>query len=357
MSSLLQELKNEAVKKPNKSILPDSALNKLINSKHTVFFAGAGFSKAWSSDYPLGFSLFSITDLTTLKKKYNFLKIADSLCIDVPKSNSDDFDKECYEYFSEIKFHLDIYKRYPSLMPTFLNLTLIEALEQEIKLFIKERFVSLVGDEELQVPASDDSKHVLIPFFELLFQKGCFPAIITTNYDYIFEKILNSLSEDITLNRGVIDKARFDNKEWHKNKVDLFKLNGGFEIHKNDNGSFCADYDIVGRAPNIILPSQEQNYDDKYFKTVFVKSAEKLREAHVLVFIGYSLPKEDHTIRFLLKNFVDSKALNKEIIIVGRNLAGAKEVHEKASLLFPSIAEAEGIYALDGSINDLVIKT
>lgn len=353
MSSLLDGLKDKSINKADRSILPQDVYNKLLHSKRTVFFAGAGFSKAWDSNYPLGFTLFSITNLSKLRKEYNFFKVATSLGIKVPESSSPEFEKKCYEYFSEIKFHLDIYKRYPSLMPSYLNLTIIIALEDEIRLFIKNRFIELVGIEELELSVDKDSKHSFIPFFERLIKKNCLPSIITTNYDFIFEKILNNLSVSITLNRGVIDKAKFVKKEWHEQKLDLLKLNGGFEIYRSPSGSFHADYSNTCESPNIILPSQDQNYDDKYFKTVFVKSAEKLREADILVFIGYSLPKEDHTIRFLLKNFVDSHSKDKEIILIDRDLESAQKVQITALSLFPSIADQEGIYALNGSFNDL----
>ena len=194
MSSLLDSLKSKSTgNMGNKSILPGDVYNKLIHSKRTVFFTGAGFSKAWNSDYPLGFTLFSITDFTKLKNEYNFFKVANSLGIEVPDSSSPEFEKKCYEYFSEIKFHLDIYKRYPSLMPSYLNPTIVIALENEIKLFIKTRFKELVGINELGVPHSGDSKHCFIPFFENLLKKDCLPSIITTNYDFIFEKVFSHL--------------------------------------------------------------------------------------------------------------------------------------------------------------------
>ena len=172
--------------------------------------------------------------------------------------------------------------------------------------------------------------------------------------EHVFEKILNFVTPDFTLNRGVIDEDKFNKKEWYTEKVNLFKLNGGFEIKRNGSNSYCADYSSTNTPSNIILPSQEQNYTDKYFKTVFVKSAEKLREADLLVFIGYSLPEEDHTIRFLLKNFVDSNSQEKEIIIIGRNISSATEIQNKALLLFPSISSSDGVYALNGSFDDLV---
>jgi hypothetical protein len=129
MSSLLEGMGKVTLPKDPDSISPSRLYNKLTNkSSGVVFFTGAGFSKAWNPDYPLGFGLFSIKNITKLKTQYNFFKVAKDLSITEPVTGVKTYDQDCYNYFKEIKFHLDIFKHYPSLMPVFLDPTLITAL-------------------------------------------------------------------------------------------------------------------------------------------------------------------------------------------------------------------------------------
>ena len=341
------------------STINANELNKKINGNETgiVFFTGAGFSKAWKSDYPLGFDLFSIQNITTIKDKYNFFKVADDLEISIPQKTSNSYPKDCYEFFKEIKFHLDIYKRYPSLSPNFLDPSTIIALEAEMRSFVVTRFEELVGIEELKLTNKKDGKHVFSIYFNKLTQESCNISFISTNYDLIIEKIFFSQNKKIMLNRGTLDTENFSNKKWHPNKVDLFKINGGFEVECLNSNEFCVNHSKKLTTPHIILPSKEQNYSDKYYKNVFIKSASKLRGADLLIFIGYSLPIEDQTIQFLLKNFKDSHNTNKEIVIIDYNLDVAEEIMGKVKKLFPNIASKGGIYAYEGNFEGFVSQS
>lgn len=335
--------------------------DKIKSTNKVVFFTGAGFSKAWSESYPAGFELFSIADVSD--RNYNFFYFAKEMGILFPEREDFDddyaFSKACYEFFKSIKFHLDIYNRYPSLMASFLDRTTIFALEREIIDFIKARFSSFVGESELTPDRPADSElsaqaKNLIEFFNSFISEDKEVSFVTTNYDFVIEKILDSKNrDDICLNRGLINLIDFSAKRWTKNRVSLFKINGGFEID-GCNDSININYSFANSKSNIILPSQEQNYDSKYFKSVFLKSASKLRDANLLVFIGYSLPTEDHTIRFLLKNFIDSRHTDKEIIVVGRSASSAKRIRDNVALLYPQLESEEAIFALDGSFNELV---
>ncbi|MFT5164240.1 MAG: hypothetical protein ACI9FJ_002841, partial [Alteromonadaceae bacterium] len=308
---------------------------------------------AWDNNYPSGVQLFAIEDFKAQQDNYNFFKFAHDLAIVEPLEHSDSYNEQCYQYFKEIKFHLDIYKRYPSLMPNYVDPTTISALEDEMKLFIKQRFEDVVDKDELNLTVKIDN--AFTQFFDKLFDATADTTFITTNYDFIIEKIIHNTSANVSLNRGVIDKKQFADKSWQNDKVNVFKLNGGFEISQDHNGSYI-DYNHNSHTPNIILPSQEQNYNEPYFDNIFIKSAAKLRGADLLVFIGYSFPEEDHTIRFLLKNFSDSHNKNKEIVIIGRNIGSATATKANACKLFPYLADKEAIYAFDGELNDLLIQ-
>ncbi|HCM1216833.1 hypothetical protein HJ029_18465 [Vibrio parahaemolyticus] len=337
---------------PYITVPAEHVLNRLLNSD-TVFFTGAGFSKAWDASYPSGMALFSISNFAEYDDKYNFFKLADELHIEQPAldPSHDDYDSECYEYFKAIKFHLDIFRRYPSLMPSNLDKTEIEALECEIREFIKIRFEDMVGKTEFDVEDLTKSNPKMVRLFQYLLKSESKMSFVSTNYDYIIEKIFSPI-QDLDFTRGVINKNVFENKRWCKNRIPLFKINGGFEIKKNHCG-FFADYIDQSEAPQIILPSQEQIYDDKYFKSVFLKSAERLREANTLVFIGYSMPEEDHTIQFLLKHFHNKNPKDKNIYVISRNKESAEKPAKILASLFKSISENEGLYILDGDIESV----
>lgn len=335
-------------------IAANKLYDKIISNENgVIFFCGAGFSKAWDNNYPTGLALFAIENSSDSDE--NFFKFATDMEIQKPTDNGDEqqYNEDCYRYFREVKFHLDSYKRYPSLMPSYIDSTIISALESEIRGYIKARFVTMVGQAELDVDLDIDNAFTRF-FAQMFAQSSSAISFITTNYDFIIEKILRNSAQDISLNRGVVDKKQFAAKKWHKDKVNLFKLNGGFEVSSDSQGSFI-DYDgHHEHLDNIILPSPQQNYNDPYFDSVFVKSAAKLREANLLIFVGYSLPEEDHTIRFLLKNFNDSSNTEKEIVVIDYGEQNAMDVARKAQDVFPSLAEKEAIFALKGNLSDLL---
>lgn len=329
----------------------------LMKTDSVVFFTGAGFSKLWRDEYPLGFDLFAIDDIEEIKDKYNFFSLAEALSIYRPEPNEEKYAEKCYEYFSEIKFHLDIYKRYPSLMPNNLDETTLNEFESEIRLFIRDRFIKKVGEDELILDKYISENQYLSNFFSELSSSVKTLTFISTNYDFIIEKILKK-ANITNVDRGIVDRSCFQRKDWKKSKVNLFKINGGFEVYFDSHG-FHLDYtqSDTNRASNIILPSRDQNYDNKYYKNMFVKSANKLREAQKLVFVGYSLPIEDHTIRFLIKNFIDCNSDEKEVYVINRNYESALKVCEKVGELFPTLRKDENIFAIRGTFDEVCKAT
>lgn len=117
--------------------------------------------------------------------------------------------------------------------------------------------------------------------------------------------------------------------------------------------------DIEWDSASIIIPSQEQDYSDKYFENCFIKASNKLREASVLVFVGYSLPIEDNAIRFMLKNFVDcssNQLKNKQVYVISASKESALDVLVRVKDLFPRLVrvdEDHSIKALDGGFSEL----
>ncbi|ELA9338829.1 TPA: SIR2 family protein [Vibrio alginolyticus] len=325
----------------------------MSSTKSVVFFTGAGFSKAWKNKYPLGLELFSVDDFQNAREKNNFFKLADDLLIKQPvnSGDKDKYVKDCYEYFTEIKFNLDIFRRYPSLLPNYLDSTLISAFEEEMKMFIRSRFEETVGKSEFNPKTKTGENKKIKKLFNEIYKHNNSIGFISTNYDFIIEKIYSN-TNDLHFTRGIIDREMFSNKDWCANKVPLYKINGGFELYEDSDG-FYLDYSERNKTPHIILPSKEQNYESKYYKTTFIKSADLLRQSDILVFIGYSLPSEDHTIQLLLKMFIDSHNKNKEVFIISKDGDSARKLTAKVANLFPSIAKEDAIAAVDGSLADI----
>ncbi len=356
-----------------------------------VFFTGAGFSKAWNDYYPLGFALFSI-DFDKDGDSYNFLTLANKLHISKPsreienelKSKLDaasselekyilkeelrvkNYDRQCYNFLSEIKYHLDLYKKYPSIMPNFLDSTLICGIECEIKLFVRSRFLELTkSDSPLDSSHSKSGNQDIVNFFCEINNANNSISFISTNYDFVIEKIFSGFGVEF-FERGFIQSEALKKTSWGKDETKIYKLNGGFEIFSS-NSSYCIDYSRAKKkspnpvefgTPSIIIPSQEQDYSDRYFENCFSKASNKLRVANKLVFIGYSLPIEDNAIRFLLKNFLDCpthKLSNKEIIVISHNKADALSVRERVMEVYPRLAEKDfAITALEDGFTQLV---
>ena len=81
----------------------EELLQMLIKKgRNTIFFCGAGFSKAWDKTYPTGMQLFAID--TKDATEQNFFKFAADLEIVKPDHNGDDaeYNQACYDYFKAI---------------------------------------------------------------------------------------------------------------------------------------------------------------------------------------------------------------------------------------------------------------
>lgn len=144
---------------------------------------------------------------------------------------------------------------------------------------------------------------------------------ITTNYDYLIEAILDNIfapDDSIFLYsyrgvtpREICGKENIKIFHGHWLVTNLFKINGGFEIIKTNNG-YELDYrqrthdDIKNNPPILMLPSREQDYMEDYFRAIFPKAVRLLQESKVLVIVGYSLPEEDALIRYLLRHFAEN---------------------------------------------------
>ncbi|WP_202393510.1 SIR2 family protein, partial [Klebsiella michiganensis] len=233
----------------------------------------------------------------------------------------------------------------------------LELFESQVKLYIKNKFSKKIPSNDLKLNQSarfGQNKNSIISFFKQ-FQDAAVLDVITTNYDIVIDKVLSHAFPGRSISRGF---------PVHNNNIlmcpqpkgiGLYKLNGGFEVVAEKDG-FKIDYDSLVDpkvVPNIILPSNEQDYGDKYFKTAFVKSSGQLRQADLLIFIGYSFPKEDFIINFLLNTFLDGNSTEKETVIIGRNKSSAIDTHQRACGVFKELNDKSALFYYGGSFSEL----
>ncbi|MBJ5867294.1 SIR2 family protein [Salmonella enterica subsp. enterica serovar Derby] len=350
----------DGLSQKTKSLCIDSfdGLANKIRGKKICLFLGAGFSKAWDDKYPLSDDVFSISEEEALKNynSYGFLSLFEELNL---KWHPESVDKKLRaSVFKSFKFNLDIYRRYPSLLPSYLDKQTLDFFEKQVKLFIKNKFSILLPPSELSLSSKGSRKvhkNHMVDFFKKLNDITAGLDVITTNYDIVIDKILKQAVPNKTLVRGF--PVHYNNVVQcpKRGGVGLYKLNGGFEV-VSQGDTFKIDYDslnVKDVCPNIILPSNEQDYGDKYFKSVFLKSSSQLRMADMIIFIGYSFPSEDHIIQFLLKTFMDAENNEKEALIVSRSETSAIECHSRASEVFSELNDVGGVYYYKGSFLDM----
>ncbi|MBS0969499.1 hypothetical protein CYR40_08285 [Chimaeribacter arupi] len=328
-----------------------------FQGKRVCLFLGAGFSKAWDDSYPLSDDVFSISEKESVEqiKKYGFFSLFEALNLKWADENATL--KEKASVFKNFKYNIDIYKRYPSLLPSHLDRQTMDLFEKQVKLYIKNKFSKLVAPSEFKLVTKGGlkkEKASIVNFFKGL-KLSSSVDVVTTNYDIVIDKVLKRAMPEKTILRGFPVHLNQELQCPKRGGVGLYKLNGGFEV-VSDGESFKIDYDSLSDSkisPNIILPSNDQDYSDKYFKNAFIKSSGQLRNADVLIFVGYSFPEEDYVIQFLLKTFLDVDSLDKETVIVSRSEKSAVECHERACKIFSELNDKSGLYYFKGSFLDL----
>lgn len=322
-----------------------------------VFWAGAGFSKAWEPTSPVGSQLFTING-DSLGELSLLSTLADLFGMEGEIS---------YEQFRQLIYQLDMYDRYPDLRSRYFDGPNIEMARSILRRAVVARFSSLSSlnyfDDRIKkfpLPSPSKAQNDILTFFNYLSRRssgtdavteGLRLQFITTNYDYVIETILDNIIPDLDDSlflytyRGVtpVKVTRHQNpsplhNHWLVNH--LLKLNGGFEIIPQGSG-YALDYSnrsasvLAEKPPMLILPSREQQYSDPYFKAIFPKAVRLVRESVVLVLVGYSLPEDDALIRFIIRQFAEERedGFGKHIFYIDP-LQNAEKL-EKLSQIFP----------------------
>ena len=331
---------------------------------HFTFWAGAGFSKSWDHSAPVGSKLFNLKE-KIVEEFVDPLVLARVFGIDSSDGVSP-------SQFRQIVYQTNMYERYPDIRPRYFDEQNIELLKSALRLAILRRYQDITelnyfDSDAGKFPWKDStpSQRNIIDLFQYLFQQidGSQPQVegirthfVTTNYDFVIETILDSvLGFDDSLflytYRGftparIMGQANIRPLHEHWLAGHLLKVNGGFEIYRDGVG-YILDYgerekaEMLARSPVLMLPSREQDYRDPYFQDIFPKTVRLLRETKVLILVGYSLPKDDALIRFILRQFSEEPedGRGKWIFYIGPE---SNEDKRKAiSRVFPEVEDME----------------
>jgi hypothetical protein len=296
-----------------------------------VFFVGAGFSKSWDKSYPTGNQLFTF--------KYDVFsdRVADFFDLLQPKTDQIDL-----AYIKNIMYFLEMQEIYPSLRTRYIDKQTISIALNEIKAHIVDHFnktyimsyVDIKNSPNLIWPIEPTLEQIeIVKFFyslstqatgDNLFPEGLKFHFISTNYDYIIETILSLVVQQFdneeyyisNLYRGITNSlyCGIDNPVKvinHFMLQSLYKINGGFEIFRDNNNMYNIDYrkktltTLANNPPVIMLPNIQQNYNNEYFIELFSKSVRLLHDATILVIVGSSFTDEDIMLRYLIQHFAE----------------------------------------------------
>jgi hypothetical protein len=200
-----------------------------------------------------------------------------------------------------------------------------------------------------------------------LHMEGARLNFITTNYDWLVEQVIDSVCQDddsafLYLYRGITPESVCGQAPpvpafAHSLVFNLLKINGGLEVFR-EGTEYHFDYrakdggDYERNAPILMLPSREQDYTDHYFLSIFPKAVRLLNESRALVLVGYSLPKEDALLRFIIRQFCEDRAdsLEKDVFYV--DMMTEQTQREKVKSVFPFAGNPLHLETYSGSFAD-----
>lgn len=322
-----------------------------IGFKSLALWVGAGFSKSWNSDFPLGKQVFDFPiDSHSLLRQY-----LTSLYGTAKDSIS-------YDEGSQIIYRMFIEREFPFLSNRYLDQQYATLLENETKQHVFEKFKDYLTPGDF---TKDQAKiHTLLKY---LSTQGTHTAqggsglrleLLSTNYDFNLEYALDLREESHLIYRGFTPICIDGVKDYTFHSADspmisLLKLNGGFEIMESENGfvvetridELSKKYKDYALGKSIILPSAQQNYQSEYFQMIFPKAIDVLKRSYLLVFVGTSLPEEDVLFTQMMSHFAEQTAdyHQKQIVFI-TNCSKVESVKfmRKVLAIFPQYERIKG---------------
>jgi hypothetical protein len=335
---------------------------------NVTLFLGAGFSKSWDEDFPVGDALFSFTYA-------EWSKLGGPLAEFLTLNNYEIFELDIdVSMFKDIVYQIGMMRKYPDMRPRYIDDQNLEQVEKHLRFMIRKKFEATAHlyfekDEKLKLYGTPtDEQRKILSFFRRLekagdgsqgLPEGLRANYVTTNYDFVIEALLDAtLGEDDSYQlykyRGITPmrycgRAPYTTIHNHWMAGNLLKLNGGFEIFKTNDG-FELDYRkpqdeqmLRENPPQLMLASREQDYTQTYFRAIFPKVIRLLQETRVLVVVGYSLPEEDALLRLILRQFAEDRADGSRKALFYIDRSTEKEQLAKVNGVFPYSDDLQGL--------------
>jgi hypothetical protein len=247
---------------------------------HFTFWAGAGFSKSWDEDAPVGKQLFTL-DARNLQGIADPMVLSRLFGMNGEHIEDDDL--------RQIVYQLDMYERYSDMCSRYIDPQNINIIRAGLRAAVVRRYDTLARlnyfdpeAEKFPLASLNSQQRSILNFFGHIHRRGADASedfiegirchFVTTNYDYVIETILDNIlgaddSVFLYAYRGFtpsgISKPTIPvltHQHWLSQH--LIKLNGGFEILR-EGDRYCLDYSsrsprqIIDKPPIIMLPSRE----------------------------------------------------------------------------------------------------
>ncbi|MDO9263032.1 MAG: hypothetical protein Q7U02_03635, partial [Desulfosalsimonadaceae bacterium] len=143
--------------------------NRTIPLSNITFFLGAGFSKAWDYNYPLGSDLFEFDELL-------FHKECESLGEFVRQCGFDSNGHIDMDIFSECYYKLEMLKKYPEIRPRYIDEQTLRIIDNEFKFVVWEALnkkvkVNYSVNDNLFFPQKNKNQIEIVNFFAHLYEQ------------------------------------------------------------------------------------------------------------------------------------------------------------------------------------------
>ncbi len=340
-----------------------------VGLTNLTFFTGAGFSKSWDENFPMGDALFSF-EYEEWNRHGGALEEFLSLC------NYDAFElKITASLFKDIVYQISMMRKYQTIRPRYVDDQNLDMVERHLRYLVRKKFEEKAPiyyqDKNLKLKLPfrlNKAQRDILRFFDILqgssdgssgLPEGLRSNYISTNYDNVLEAILDrhfGLDDSYSLYtyRGITPSlygGKLPTKIVHDNWLvsNLLKINGGFEVFKVGN-EFELDYrqtrsddQLRKNPPQLMLPSREQDYTQVYFHAMFPKVIRLLHETQIFVVVGYSMPEEDALLRLIIKQFAEDRADGSKKILFYVDKCSEQLQVEKINSVFPHAGETHGL--------------
>lgn len=310
----------------------------------TVYFLGAGATKAVAPDAPLNKDLVpkALASFREEKEAVNIQEFINDLIANIPDAKTiiPNIQNKIWDLLDYI------IQEGKSISRKYNIENIIELKRDLLHIVIKEFQRSL---ENIDVD-------IYRKFVERIKNEDV--AIISTNYDIIIDKVLfqfglnygtkmrNAVGGDFEIAANLTRPTQYiEAEKLNIGKIMLLKIHGSLNwlycakcneiditIDKGVIKTLTGDYYCHNRnctnryEPLLITPTMFKNYENRFIKETWSYAERKLTEAENITFIGYSLKEDDYQIRCLLMKALLSKSIPyRNITVIERKDEGLED--------------------------------